>query len=210
MVNRIERSASMNITAIYTIGKLSFPSTWLAVLLAMLVTGIILYVQFSKAMASLYSDVAAIFILVWKFSVVLTDFSTVKQQPLALLYFNGGKLGVILGVLAVLIQLWRKRAQFDFMAFAWAIALTQAGFQIGMVLLNDNLRSIEVLTLVVMSIAVVWVVRATTEASIKAFVSLHLLVALIQPVGLLQQLSFWVTAVFVGTLFLLQRRSLHK
>ena len=85
----------MNITAIYTIGKLSFPSTWLAVLLAMLVTGIILYVQFSKAMASLYSDVAAIFILVWKFSVVLTDFSTVKQQPLALLYFNGGKLGEI-------------------------------------------------------------------------------------------------------------------
>lgn len=199
----------MQITDIYKIGNMSIPSTWVAALVAILLTVIVLRVQFPKEIASLYSDLALTFILVWKFSVILTDFALVVRHPLTILYFNGGKLGVALGAVAVVVQAWRKREKWSFEAGAWAIALTQAGFQISMVLTNDNTRSAELVTFALMMIALLWVLRTASKASMKSFASIQLLVALVQPVDLLSQLSVWLTVLFVGALFFIQR-SLHK
>ncbi|WP_108306280.1 hypothetical protein [Metalysinibacillus jejuensis] len=185
----------MNITAIYSIGKMSFPSPWLALVLTFILTGIILRSQFSKTASAQYSDFVLTFILVWKFSVILTDFKMVLQQPLTILYFNGGKLGVVLASLAVFVQAYRKRATFSFAASAWAIALTQSGYQIIMVLVNDNAQWIELTTLFISSIALLMVVRKPTIATLQGFMGLHFIIALLQPVALTQQLSWLLTIV---------------
>ena len=75
----------------YKIFSLTVPSTWIAFVLAAVITGIILYVKFGKEASSQFGDLVFVFIIVWKLSVVLTDFTTVIKYPLMILYFSGEK-----------------------------------------------------------------------------------------------------------------------
>ncbi|MEI4771607.1 hypothetical protein WAX74_18450 [Psychrobacillus sp. FJAT-51614] len=85
---------------------MTVPSTWLAFVFAAILTAFILYAKFSKETANQFSDIIFLFIVVWKLSIVLTDFSTIIQHPWMLLYFSGERAGVYIGVVWVIFYMF--------------------------------------------------------------------------------------------------------
>ncbi|MGE7622520.1 hypothetical protein ACQKMD_05470 [Viridibacillus sp. NPDC096237] len=80
----------MPVTEWYTIRGVTLPTSWVSALIAFTLTGFILWWRYSRKKASVYADHAIFFILIWKFSVIVTDLSLVIKQPLIILFFNGG------------------------------------------------------------------------------------------------------------------------
>lgn len=183
----------MNNTEWYSIRALTLPATAVALLVAFFIVWLVLRVQFPKKWAGVYGDAIFTFIIVWKFSIIVTDFKAVIAQPFALLYFNGGTIGVFLGVMAASLQLWWKRQKIQFdatgiAACSWAIILTQSIYQWLVVLLNDNQTTSEVITLLVLStltVLILWKITAIKRALILYTIGL-MIVALFQPHGLWQ------------------------
>ncbi|MFJ5565468.1 hypothetical protein [Lysinibacillus xylanilyticus] len=194
----------MNNTEWYSIRALTLPATAVALLVAFFIVWLVLRVQFPKKWAGVYGDAVFTFIVVWKFSLIVTDFKAVIAQPFALLYFNGGTIGVFLGVMAVSLQLWWKlqKIQFDasgIAAYSWAIILTQSIYQWLIVLLNDNQTTSEVITLLVLStltVFILWRITTINRALILYTIGL-IIVALFQPHGL------WQPAVAVSVILLI-------
>lgn len=194
----------MNNTEWYSIRALTLPATAVALLVAFFIVWLVLRVQFPKKWAGVYGDAVFTFIVVWKFSIIVTDFKAVIAQPFALLYFNGGTIGVFLGVMAVSLQLWWKRQKIQFdasgiAAYSWAIILTQSIYQWLVVLLNDNQTTSEVITLLVLStltVFILWKITTTNRALILYTIGL-IIVALFQPHGL------WQPAVGVSVILLI-------
>ncbi|MEG0258990.1 MAG: hypothetical protein RR595_03040 [Lysinibacillus sp.] len=197
----------MNNTEWFSIRAMTLPATWVALIFAFICVWFIMRIRFSKQWSSLYGDTIFTFVIVWKFSVIITDFSTVMKQPLALLYFNGGTMGFYLGILAVGFQLWRKQQRMPFdekglIAIAWSLILTQSCYQIFMLLLNSNALWQELVTLVVvlsMTPVVLWKVSETILWKQQMFVLFTLVFAFmstLQPLGILQ------TAMITNVLFL--------
>ncbi|MFF2796847.1 hypothetical protein [Lysinibacillus xylanilyticus] len=194
----------MNNTEWYSIRALTLPATAVALLVAFFIVWLVLRVQFPKKWAGVYGDAVFTFIVVWKFSIIVTDFKAVIAQPFALLYFNGGTIGVFLGVMAVSLQLWWKRQKIQFdasgiAAYSWAIILTQSIYQWLVVLLNDNQTTSEVITLLVLStltVFILWRITTIKRALILYTIGL-IIVALFQPHGL------WQPAVGVSVILLI-------
>ncbi|MED3802721.1 hypothetical protein P4562_12355 [Lysinibacillus xylanilyticus] len=194
----------MNNTEWYSIRALTLPATAVALLVAFFIVWLVLRVQFPKKWAGVYGDAVFTFIVVWKFSIIVTDFKAVIAQPFALLYFNGGTIGVFLGVMAVSLQLWWKRQKIQFdasgiAAYSWAIILTQSIYQWLVVLLNDNQNTSEVITLLVLStltVFILWKITTINRALILYTIGL-IIVALFQPHGL------WQPAVGVSVILLI-------
>ncbi|MFJ8514636.1 hypothetical protein [Lysinibacillus xylanilyticus] len=194
----------MNNTEWYSIRALTLPATAVALLVAFFIVWLVLRVQFPKKWAGVYGDAVFTFIVVWKFSIIVTDFKAVIAQPFALLYFNGGTIGVFLGVMAVSLQLWWKRQKIQFdasgiAAYSWAIILTQSIYQWLVVLLNDNQTTSEVITLLVLStltVFILWRITTINRALILYTIGL-IIVALFQPHGL------WQPAVGVSVILLI-------
>ncbi|MFJ7950835.1 hypothetical protein ACIQZG_04815 [Lysinibacillus sp. NPDC096418] len=187
----------------FSIRALTLPATAIALLLAFIIVWFILRMQFSKQWAGLYGDAIFTFIIVWKFSVIVTDFSTIIKQPIGLIYFNGGTPGVYFGVVAVIVQfLWKKqKIQLDeegVTAVIWSILLTQSFYQWLVVLLNDNPLKSEVVTLLVLSILTIFILwkKAVRYYVLMIYTVVFVIVALFQPLGL------WQTAVGVSMLLL--------
>ncbi|MGE7090218.1 hypothetical protein ACQKII_01905 [Lysinibacillus sp. NPDC048646] len=188
----------------FSIRTLTLPATAIALLAAFFIVWLVLRMQFSKKWSGVYADAIFTFIIVWKFSLIITDFNAVLAQPFALVYFNGGTLGVYFGAITVLLQLlWkRQKLQFDAQgvsASVWAIILTQSIYQWFVVLLNDNSINSEVITLIVLSILtlfILWKITAPIRAIIIYTVG-YLIVATLQPQGL------WQPAVGVSVLLLM-------
>ncbi len=194
----------MNNTEWFSIRTLTLPATAVALLVAFFIVWLVLRVQFTKKWAEVYGDVVFTFILVWKFSIIITDFKAVIAQPFVLLYFNGGTIGVFLGTIAASLQLWRKnkKNRFDatgITACTWAIILTQSIYQWLVVLLNDNQTSSEWITLIVLStvtILILWKITVIKRALFLYTIGL-MIVAFFQPHG------FWQPAVGVSVLLLI-------
>ncbi|KOS60692.1 hypothetical protein FJQ98_04305 [Lysinibacillus agricola] len=194
----------MNNTEWFSIRTLTLPATAVALLAAFFIVWLVLRVQFPKKWSEVYGDAALTFILVWKFSIIVTDFKAVIAQPFALLYFNGGTIGVFLGVMAASLQLWRKRQKLQFdatgiTACSWAIILTQSIYQWLVVLLNDNQTTSEVSTLIVLStltVLILWKITAINRALFLYTIGL-MIVAFFQPHGL------WQPAVGVSVILLI-------
>ncbi|MGE7132542.1 hypothetical protein [Lysinibacillus xylanilyticus] len=194
----------MNNTEWYSIRALTLPATAVALLVAFFIVWLVLRVQFPKKWAGVYGDAVFTFIVVWKFSLIVTDFKAVIAQPFALLYFNGGTIGVFLGVMAVSLQLWWKRQKIQFdasgiAAYSWAIILTQSIYQWLVVLLNDNHTTGEVITLLVLStltVFILWRITTINRALILYTIGL-IIVTLFQPHGL------WQPAVGVSVILLI-------
>ncbi|QDQ01404.1 hypothetical protein FOH38_13535 [Lysinibacillus fusiformis] len=188
----------------FSIRTLTLPATAIALLAAFCIVWLVLRMQFSKKWSGVYADAIFTFLIVWKFSLIITDFKAVLAQPFALVYFNGGTLGVYLGATTVLIQLlWkRQKLQFDaegVSASVWAIILTQSIYQWFVVLLNDNPINSEVITLLVLSILtlfILWKITAHKRVLIIYTVG-YLIVATLQPQGL------WQPAVVVSVILLM-------
>ncbi len=87
----------------YQIGNLSVPSTWLAFLLVAFLTAMLLWRLFGRNVSSVFMDYLFYFLITWKLSVVVTDFGMVVNNPLTILYYATGDIGVYFGVGVVLL-----------------------------------------------------------------------------------------------------------
>ncbi|MCR8851236.1 hypothetical protein [Lysinibacillus fusiformis] len=177
----------------YSIRALTLPATAIALLITFFIVWLILRLQFSKKWSEAYSDAAFTFILVWKFSLLVTDFKSVMAQPISLLYFNGGTVGVFLGAIAASLQVWRKRHKLSLqghhiMAYSWAIILTQSIYQWLVVLFNDNSTTSEVITLMVLSVLTVfilWKMQGGVKRGLILYTAALIIVAaFFQPLGI--------------------------
>lgn len=195
----------------FSIRTLTLPATAVALLMAFVIVWLVLRMQFPKKWSGVYGDVILTFILVWKFSVIVTDTKTVIAQPFALLYFNGGTIGLFLAVIAVSFQLlWKKqKIQFDVTGasvYSWAIILTQSIYQWLVVLLNDNPTNSEIITLTVLSaltILILWKV-STINYALLVYTSGLIIVANFQPLGL------WQPAVGISVILLIMGLLLQR
>ncbi|XRD25670.1 hypothetical protein AABM34_03565 [Lysinibacillus fusiformis] len=178
----------------YSIQALTLPATAIALLITFFIVWLILRLQFSKKWSEAYSDAAFTFILVWKFSLLVTDFKSVVAQPISLLYFNGGTVGVFLGAIAASLQVWRKRRQLSLqgyhhiMAYSWAIILTQSIYQWLVVLFNDNSTTSEVTTLMVLSVLTIFILwkMQGVKRGLILYTAGVIIVAFFQPLGIEQ------------------------
>ncbi|WP_291760940.1 hypothetical protein [Lysinibacillus sp. UBA5990] len=177
----------------YSIRALTLPATAIALLITFFIVWLILRLQFSKKWSEAYSDAAFTFILVWKFSLLVTDFKSVVAQPISLLYFNGGTVGVFLGAIAASLQVWRKRHKLSLqghhiIAYSWAIILTQSIYQWLVVLFNDNSTTSEVITLMVLSVLTVfilWKMQGGVKRGLILYTAgLIIVAAFFQPLGI--------------------------
>lgn len=197
----------MPVTDWFIIKSLTIPSSWVAVLLAILLTGIIVWRKFGKATEDWFSDATILFLLVWKFSVVITDFEMIMDSPLSILYFNGGSVGLFLGLSIALSKLlWQfKRGilhESELVAMLFSLVMLQSLYQIIMVLLNEAATWQKIVTVVlfVLLATLTWLkITSSTTWQFQLIVLLlltHIFVALIQPQGVLQTPLF-VTGMFV-------------
>ena len=197
----------MPVTEWFIIKSLTVPSSWVAVLLALILTGIVVWRVFGKETEDWYSDAAILFLLVWKLSVVVTDFDMIMDSPLSILYFNGGETGLYLGVIAALGRLfWQLRRkgwlERELVAMLIAMVMVQSMYQLFMVLLNEAEMWQKILTVLVFvgltvltwqkaKLSSVWRIQLTI-----LFLAGHLFISILQPRGFVQTPLF-VTGLFV-------------
>ena len=91
----------MPVTSFFTIGSLSVPSSWIALMAAFVVAYSAVRFRYGKKHAEIIGDAFFYLVIVWKLSVVLTDFDSVLRSPLAIVYFHGGVVGFYLGLLFI-------------------------------------------------------------------------------------------------------------
>ena len=88
----------MAVTKMFIIGSLTVPSTWIALITAFVVAYSAVRIRIGKYTADILLDAVFYFIIVWKLSVIFTNFNTVIKSPLSIIYFDGGILGFYLGL----------------------------------------------------------------------------------------------------------------
>lgn len=207
----------MLVTKYFQIVNLTVPSTWVALLLSFLITYVFVRWKFGKEAAHLIGDSMFYFLIVWKFSVILTDFNTITQFPLSILYFNGGRIGVYLGLLAVVINLYwinKKKVILHSERFSLLVGsmLTLSFYQLLMALLNEGTLFVRTVTISLFAIFILSVMIFTKQFKTmpKEFVllaiGLHLFVSVWQPAGIIQT-STITLIVMGGLLFLTLQKS---
>lgn len=195
------------VTEWFIIKSLTLPTSWVAVILALIITGIVLWIKFGKDTEDWYSDAAILFILVWKFSVLITDFEMILEFPLAILYFNGGETGLFLGLLSALGRLlWQLKRkgwpEIDFAALIIAFVLLQSLYQFLMVSMNEAEFWQKLMTVAIFSgmTILTWMkVFASNIWRLQLLVLMllaHILAAIFQPEGLFQS-PLLITVLFL-------------
>ncbi|WP_102692903.1 hypothetical protein [Rummeliibacillus pycnus] len=207
----------MQVTEWYSLKTLMIPSSWVALVSSFVLMWLLLRVLYRKEIANIFLDAVLQLILVWKFSVIVTDFSMVIKQPLTILYFNGGMMGFGIGILFMCGTLWYKfhqnRLKEDALqAVFMTIILCSSSYQIWMASLNDATLWQKALTITGFSC---WIILALWKRKEKPiwhrqllllFLCTHVLIATLQPLGI-WQLSVFVTFIFV--IFNLTLKSNH-
>ncbi|MDQ0214889.1 hypothetical protein J2S13_001288 [Oikeobacillus pervagus] len=93
----------------YNFGSLTIPGSWIALLVTFLIIGLLLkFIARDSSFQDLYANAVFLFLITWKFSVILFDFKNVIAYPLSILYFNGGMKGYWLAIIVVIIYLCMK------------------------------------------------------------------------------------------------------
>lgn len=186
----------MTVTKLFLIGNFTAPSTWIAIIIAFLLSYIAIRLKFGKQPANRFGDAIFYVIIIWKLSVILTDFKIVINAPFALLYFNGGIIGFLLGLAFVAIRTWLdwRKSRIDkgtLVALFIGAVSVQAVFQVMMVLLNEGSLFARVGTAAIFIglLLFIWKNVELTESHIVQlsllFIAAHVFVAAIQPKGLL-------------------------
>ncbi|WOV85047.1 hypothetical protein PGH26_03720 [Sporosarcina jeotgali] len=182
----------MPVTDYFLLWKVTVPSSWIAAVIGFILAWLAVKMKFGKPVADLFIDALFTTIIVWKLSVIVTDFETVRRAPLAILYFNGGTFGFLAGlvVAAVVILLSRKpKPPMMSQGLLLGIVTAQAGYQVMMALLNESAFLIEGITIVVFGmLAVLSFVHAQNERipivyGAGLFVAAHAFIGALQPVG---------------------------
>ena len=205
------------VTQWFIIKSLTVPSSWIALLIAFIITGLIVWKRFGKHAENVYSDAVILFIVVWKLSVVITDFDLVVDSPMMIFYFNGGETGFYLGLAAAIIRMFffLKKRQFheqDLIITLFSITLIQCIYQILMVFLNNGTTLQGFMTYIIFllmgfgvwrysSYGTIWRIQLTV-----LFVFAHILASIIQPEGFFQtsMMATIICMAFIIPILLLQ------
>ncbi|WP_342538851.1 hypothetical protein MKY15_02340 [Sporosarcina sp. FSL K6-1540] len=202
----------MPVTSFFTIGSLSVPSSWIALMVAFVVAYSAVRFRFGKKQAEIIGDAFFYLVIVWKLSIVLTDFNSVLRSPLAIVYFHGGAVGFYLGLLFIVGKtLWdMKKGRLDangFRALFTGAVLVQVVYQVIMVLLNEGEMITQVVTVVVFGLFAVFFWMNSGKADnwpvqlALVFMAVHVFVAAVQPDEFIQ--TPLITTVVMGLFFVI-------
>ncbi|MFJ7932851.1 hypothetical protein [Sporosarcina sp. NPDC096371] len=197
----------MPVTHYFTLGNLSVPSAWIAFIVAFVVAYSAVRVRYGKKHAELLSDAFFYVVIVWKLSVLITDFSSVIRSPMSIIYFDGGVVGFYLGLAfvagKVLVDRKKGRLAADGLRVLFtSTVIVQAVYQVMMVLLNDGQLVTQVVTIAVFGMFVVfyWIKDDGTRPFILLFMAVHVFVAAWQPAGVVG--TPVIVTVLLGCLFM--------
>ncbi len=202
----------MPVTSFFTIGSLSVPSSWIALMAAFVVAYSAVRFRYGKKHAEIIGDAFFYLVIVWKLSIVLTDYESVLRSPLAIIYFHGGVVGFYLGLLVIAGKiLWdMKKGRLGaegFRALFTGAVLVQVVYQMMMVLLNEGELIAQVVTVVVFGLFAVffwmnsgkagnWPVQLTL-----VFMAVHIFVSAAQPEEFIQ--TPLISTIVMGLFFVI-------
>lgn len=214
-VCRCKGDGSMPVTDYYQIVKMTMPSSWIAIILAFISAYLVIRFRYGKKEAELVSDELILILLIWKLSVLITDFQTVRESLWALLYFNGGTVGFLLGIVAVAIKLlvnWKRNrlTPVQWSAFFATMIVAQSVYQLAMVMLNDGELAAQWITgLLFLLLPVIYLWKGAADADVRPWailvIAVHIFAAAVQPNGFTST-PFWLASsisvyfLFIGTL----------
>ncbi|WP_432354643.1 hypothetical protein [Sporosarcina sp. A2] len=182
----------MPVTDYFLLWKVTVPSAWLAAILGFFFAWLAVRVKFGKQMADLFGDALFTLVIVWKLSVIITDFETVRRSPMAILYFNGGLYGFLAGlVIAALFLIFNRSPKPVGITrgLLLGVVCAQSGYQVMMALLNNGSLFAKAVTLgVFVTVSILSFKYADHEQlpvfyAVGLFVAAHAFVAAIQPIG---------------------------
>ena len=193
----------MAVTKLFIIGNATVPSSWVALVLAFLITYLVIRLRYGKHISGLLADSIFYFVLVWKLSVILTDFNNVIKSPLSIIYFNGGLIGFYLGLIAgmvtIVIELKKNGMHmFDKQALFLGFITIQSIYQFSMVLINEGPKTAELVTIIMFSLITIFIwigINKIENAMIQLallFSAGHFFTALFQPSSYVDN-SFFTT-----------------
>jgi hypothetical protein len=210
----------MPVSTFFTIGSLSVPSSWIALIVAFVVAYSAIRFRFGKKHAEVIGDTFFYLVIVWKLSIVITDFGSIIRSPLAIFYFHGGTIGFFLGLLVVAGKvLWAfKKDRLDadgLQSLFTGVVLVQVVFQVVMVFLNEGEIIAQVVTIVVFALFGVFFWMNSRKAGswplqlALVFMAVHVFVAGVQPEGLIQTplVTTLVIGIFFVAVFIQNRRT---
>ena len=186
----------MFVTKLFMIGNVTVPSSWISLIIAFIVAYIAVRIRYGKRSADVLLDAIFYFVLVWKLSVIVTDFGTIIKSPLSIIYFHGGVVGFYLGLFAagvtILIDAKKKGlGLMDRVGLFTGVVTIQSVYQVLMALFNEGslvARSVTV-AVFILFVLFVWIVIEKPGSSLVQFgylfLAVHLFVAAFQPAGLL-------------------------
>lgn len=132
----------MSDNTMYMIGSITVPSSWIALAVAFVVAFTVVRIRSGKLAADVFSDALFYFIIVWKLSVILTNFETVIKSPLSIIYFNGGLVGFYLGLAVagarIILEIRKNYSVERFVALFVGAVSVQIVYQILMVVMNPG------------------------------------------------------------------------
>ncbi|MBS4208361.1 hypothetical protein [Bacillus sp. FJAT-50079] len=112
-------------------GSLTLPTAWLAIIIASLLTTGMLFLLKRKKEADYYSNAILLFILTWKLSVIIFQWSFVVANPMTIIYFDGGIKGYWLGIIVACTYLFVTiRRQMDWATIFQAFLLTMVIYEL--------------------------------------------------------------------------------
>lgn len=182
----------MPVTDYFLLWKVTVPSSWIAAIIGFILAWLAVKMKYGKPVADIVVDAIFTTIIVWKLSVILTDFETVRRAPMAILYFNGGMFGFLAGILiAALFILFSRKPKPPKVSQGLLLGIisAQAGYQVMMGLLNDGTLVTKVITIVLFAvIAALAFIHAEDESvpviyTAGLFVAAHAFIAALQPAG---------------------------
>lgn len=191
----------MYVTKYFLIGKVSIASSWIALILSFIVAYGVLRIKYGKSSANLLGDAIFYFIIVWKLSVLITDFKTVLQFPLSIIYFNGGTVGVFLGISAAAIKiyvemLYKGLSHGRFISLLLGIMMIQSIYQIFIALFNEGPLLVRLVTVISFSAFILTILLFINQLGeiplqlILLMIGVHLFISALQPAGFLQTPMF--------------------
>lgn len=205
----------MPTTNYFIIGNLSVPASWIALIVAFVIAYSAIRFRYGKPYAEMLSDAFFYLVIVWKLSVLITDFSSVIRSPLAILYFHGGVVGFYLGLAVIagkVVLDWKKGrlTANGLQALFIGAVLVQTVFQVMMVVLNDGELDAQVVTVVGFTLFAIFCWTKSNEVIQLAllFMAVHVFVASFQPEGLIGTalVATFIIGIFFAVVLLVERR----
>lgn len=202
----------MDVTNYFLIGKVTIPSSWIAVLVGFFFAYFAIRFKYKKQIAEIVLDGFFYFILTWKFSVIFTQFTTVIKAPITILYFNGGKTGIILGLAIAFLHVYRaaKKANIEAaerVAIFISVVIALTGYQVMMALLNSGsllAKGITIVSFLLFAMFTWLTAHKNMEAPKQLAILLlavHFFVAAFQPNGVMH-ISI-VATILISSLFVI-------